>query len=51
MGGYLLAGWMNASGIVVMLTKNAFIGWLCLIIGAFMILMVSLGFFKILHDK
>lgn len=51
MGGYFLAGWIHVSALVTQASNNTLAGWVCMILGFIIILMISLGFFKIVHDK
>jgi len=49
MGGYYAAGWMHISAIVCNYTSPT-IGWVVMGCGFLIILLISLGYWKILHD-
>lgn len=49
MGGYYAAGWMHISGIICRYSSSLY-GWIALGCGLLIISMISLGFWKILHD-
>ena len=51
MGGYFFSGWLHVSAAITILTKSSLGGGLTLLVGTFLIIFTSLGYFKILHDK
>ncbi|EAR95963.2 transmembrane protein, putative (macronuclear) [Tetrahymena thermophila SB210] len=51
MGGYFLCGWFHLSALIVTATENTTIAWIVLAVGAFLICLLSLFNWKIIHDK